>query len=99
MRHDKSNQHEAANEEDAGRNKVRPQKIYPPAGDSWNAKYQRDDQGAFAICDGNDASKQHEGKQNRYNQFATSNFFDKRGTDEEQGERNEKLDGGEATES
>jgi hypothetical protein len=37
---------------------VRPEMIYPPAGDRWNGKYDRDHQDAFAICDRNDASKE-----------------------------------------
>ncbi|PYI83607.1 MAG: hypothetical protein DMF09_11110 [Verrucomicrobia bacterium] len=73
--------------------------IYPPAGDRWNRKHEGDDQDAFTICDGKDASDQHQRKQKRYNKLATFDFFDKRRTDEEKRERNQKLHGGEATES
>ena len=96
---DKSNQDEPGNEEDCRWNQVRPEMIYPPAGDRRNGKHDRDDQDAFAICDGNDASKQDQRKQDRYNKIATFNFFDKRRTDEEESERNQKLHRGEATES
>ena len=65
LRDDKSNQDEAANEKDARRNQVRPEEIYPPAGDPWNGKHERDDQDAFAVCDGKDGSEQDQRKQKR----------------------------------
>ena len=42
----------------------------------------------FPIRDSKDGRKQHQGKQKRYNKIATFDFFDKRRTSEEEGERN-----------
>src|SRR5206468_10960744 len=96
---DKGNQDEAGNEEDCRWNQVRAEMVYPPAGDCWNGKYERDDQHAFAICNRNDTSKQDQRKQTGYNEFATFNFLDKRRPHEKESQRNEKLHRGEATES
>src|ERR1700756_2886273 len=73
--------------------------IYPPAGDRWNGKYDCDHQDAFAICDRNDARKQHQRKQTGYNEFATFNFLDERRPDEEETKSNEKLHRREAMKS
>ena len=67
----KNNQDEPRNEEDRRWNKVRAKMIYPPATDRWNGKHKRDDQDAFTIRDGKDASDQHQRKQTRYNKLAT----------------------------
>ncbi|PYL22321.1 MAG: hypothetical protein DMF37_12385 [Verrucomicrobia bacterium] len=57
--HDKSNQDEPGNEEDWRWHQVRPEMIYPPAGDRRNGKHQCDDQNIFPICDGKNAGNQH----------------------------------------
>ena len=54
MRDYKSNKDESGNEEDCRWNQVRPEMIDPPAGDRWNGKHDRDDQNAFALCNGKD---------------------------------------------
>ena len=58
MRDYKSNQDDAGNEKDCRWNQVRPKMVDPPAGDRWNGKHDRDDQDAFAICNGKDRSRQ-----------------------------------------
>ena len=99
MPHHKNNQDEPGNEEDRRWNKVRAKMICPSATDGWNGKHEGNDQDAFTIRDGKDASNQYQRKQTGYNKFATFNLLDKRGTSEEESERNQKLHRGEATES
>ena len=89
MRDYKSNKEESGNEKDCRWNQVRPKMVDPPAGDPWNGKHDRDDQNAFARCNGKDRRDKHQRKQNRYDKLATFDLFHKRRTDEENAENNE----------
>src|SRR4029077_2681318 len=92
-------QHECADEKNGRVNQVRPKLIDPPRSDGRNREHECNGEAALPIGYRKHRSEQDQRKQRRQNEMAAFEFFNERRSDQESGEHNEKLHGGEATES